>query len=149
VSSPGAGRAPQRPVVAHRFFLAVLRSPLGRPFGGMCELRFVGRVSGRSITLPVQCAREATRLVIYVGRSADKQWWRNFLGGRGVQVRVGGVDHRGHGRVIDGSHPDRPEVEQAYRRRFRNVQVAPTDPMVVIDLAAADAHPSAHRDPSH
>jgi hypothetical protein len=123
-------------VVAHRSLLALLRSPLGRWLGGMCELRFVGRVSGRSITLPVQCARDGTRLVIYVGRSAEKRWWRNFLGGRSLHVRVGGVDHRASARVVDAAHPDRAGAEQVYRRRFRKVVVTRADPMVIVDLAA-------------
>jgi hypothetical protein len=131
MSSAGAAR----PVVAHRFQLALLRSPVGRLFGGLCELRFVGRVSGRRIALPVQCAREETRLVIYVGGSAGKQWWRNFVDGRSVQVRVAGASYQGHGRVVDVEHPDRARAEQSYRHRFRKAKLAPTDPIVVIDLA--------------
>jgi hypothetical protein len=131
MSSAGAGR----PVGAHRLQLALLRSPVGRLFGGLCELRFVGRVSGRRIALPVQCAREETRLVIYVGHAAGKQWWRNFVDGHNVQVRVAGASYQGQGRVVDVEHPDRAEAEQSYRRRFRKAEVAPTDPMVIIDLA--------------
>jgi hypothetical protein len=128
-------RSPGPPVVAHRLFLAVLRSPMGRLLGGMCELRFVGRVSGRDIALPVQCARDGTRLVIYVGRAGAKRWWRNFRGGHAVRVRVGGTVHQGRGRVVDIDDPDRAWAERVYARRHRKVAVMPADPLLIVDLA--------------
>ena len=93
-------------VVAHRFLLALLHSPIGRLLTGMCELRFVGRVSGRSIAMPVQCVREGKQLVIYVGHSSGKRWWRNFIGSHDVLVHVGGANHQGQGRVVDVGHLD-------------------------------------------
>ena len=39
-----------------------------------------------------------------VGRPDDKQWWRNFLDGRDVEVWLLGRRHPGRGRVErDGS----------------------------------------------
>jgi deazaflavin-dependent oxidoreductase (nitroreductase family) len=128
-------RLPRSPVVAHRFLLAVLHSPVGRLLGGLCEVRFVGRVSGRDIALPVQCVRDGTRLVIYVGRAGSKHWWRNFRGGHAVEVRLGGVVHHGRGRVVDLDDPDRARAEQVYVRRHRKVGVRPTDPLVIVELA--------------
>jgi hypothetical protein len=127
-------RLPRPPVISHRFLLALLRSPLGPLFGGLCELRFVGRVSGRDIALPVQCAREGTSLVIYAGRAADKRWWRNFRGGHDVAVRVGGAVQAGRGHVVDADDPDRVWAERAYARRHRKVDVVPADPLVIVDL---------------
>jgi hypothetical protein len=135
---PNTSRATGPPVVAHRVLLAVLRSPLSRLFGGMCELRFVGRVSGRDIALPVQCAREQDRLVIYVGHAAGKNWWQNFIDGRDVQVRLGGASYLGRGHVVDIEHPERAWAERTYARRFAKVDVARIDPMVIIELAARD-----------
>lgn len=102
----------------------------------MCELRFVGRVSGRSIALPVQCVREGKQLVIYVGHSSGKRWWRNFIGSHDVLVHVGGANHQGQGRVVDVGHLDRVWAEQTYRGRYPRVELLAIDPMVVIDLAA-------------
>ncbi len=127
-------RLPPAPVVAHRFLLAGLRSPLGRLLGGLCEVRFVARVSGRDIALPVQCVRDGTRLVIYVSRAGVKRWWRNFRGGHAVQVRVGGVVHQGCGRVVDLDDPDRAWAEQVYARRHRKIEMRPTDPLLIVDL---------------
>jgi len=101
----------------------------------MCELQFGGRVTGRRISLPVQCARAESRLVIHVGRSANKKWWRNFIDGHAVLVRIGGASHQGHGRVLDFEHPDRAAAEQLYRSRYSKITVSPADPLVVIDLA--------------
>jgi hypothetical protein len=119
--------------VAHRLFLALLHSPLGRRLDGFCELRFIGHVSGRPVALPVQCARKDARLVIYVGHAADKQWWRNFRQGHSVHVRVSGETYAAHGRVVDARDPERAWAERTYRRRFPKVDVARTDPMLIID----------------
>jgi hypothetical protein len=132
---PGKSSAAHGPLVAHRFLLALLHSPFGRLLSGLCELRFVGRVSGRTISLPVQCVREGTHLVIYVGQASGKHWWRNFVDGLSVQMHVAGVSYRGHGRVVDVGHTDRAWAERAYRGRYPKVRLLPIDPMVVIDLA--------------
>lgn len=131
--------AAHRPVVAHRFLLALLHSPFGPLFGSLCELRFVGRVSGRTISLPVQCVREGTRLVIYVGHSSGKRWWRNFIDGHDVQMRIAGVPYQGHGRVVDVGHPDRDWAERTYRHHYPKVELLPVNPMVVIDVATGTA----------
>jgi hypothetical protein len=57
--------------------LGLLRSPLGRLVGGLCELEFTGR-SGRAVRLPVQHARDGDQVVVHVGHTAGKQWWRKF-----------------------------------------------------------------------
>jgi len=134
MTTPPAAGSSARPLVAHRFLVALLRSPFARLIGGMCELRFTGRVSGRTIALPVQCAQEETRLVITVGHASGKRWWRNFIDGHDVQVRLGGVRYQGRGRVLDVHHPDRGWAERSYRRCHPGVEVARTDPIVLIDL---------------
>lgn len=128
-----------QPVVAHRMLHAVLHSPLGLLLDGLGELQFVGRVSGRAISLPVQCADDETRLVVYVGHAAGKTWWRNFTERRPVQVHIRGRTLEGLGRVIDSGHPDRPAIDQLYGRRYPKVTVAPADPMIVIELTRGRA----------
>jgi hypothetical protein len=123
-------------VVAHRFLLSLLHSPFGRLFGGLCELRFVGRLSGRTIALPIQCVREGLQLVIYVGHASGKRWWRNFTDGHDVLVHVSGASCQGHGRVVDAGHPDRAWAERTYRGRYPKLELLATDPIVIIDLAA-------------
>ncbi len=130
-------RLPRPPVVHHRLLLALLRSPLGRALGGLCELRFTGRVTGREIALPVQCVRDGTRLVIAVGRAGAKRWWRNFRGGHDVAVRVGGAVHRGRGRVVAVDDPDRAWAERVYARRRPRAGVVAADPLLIVDLGSA------------
>ncbi len=124
-----------RPVVAHRLLLMFLRSPLGRMFGGVCELQFVGRVTGRRVSLPVQFARDEQRLVIYVAGSTGKQWWRNFVGGHEVLVRIGDSIRPGHGRVLEFEHPERAAAEQLYRSKYSKIAVGRADPLIAIDLS--------------
>lgn len=129
-------RLPRPPVVAHRFLLALLRTPLGRLFGGLCELRFVGRVSGRDIALPVQCVRDGTRLVVLVARADGKRWWRNFRGGHDVQVRLGGIVRLGRGRIVDVGDPERGWAEQVCAHG--RPKALPADPLLVVDLRTGD-----------
>jgi len=126
-----------RPCVSHPLLAGLLRSPFGRLFGGLCELRFLGRRSGRLIALPVQCSREKTQLVIYVGHAAGKKWWRNFADGRRVDVRVRGISIQGIGRVVGDEHADRAWAEQVYHRRFPRMQFAAGDPFVIIEGCTA------------
>ena len=123
-----------RPVTAHSLTVAVLRTKLGRLFTGLCELSFFGRISGRLIRLPVQCVRDQDRLLIYVGGSTGKKWWRNFTNGHSVQVHFGGLSYRGYGHVVGSEHSERRWAERTYRRRYPKVGVLPANPMVIIDL---------------
>ena len=59
--------------------------------------------------------------MIYVGHAPGKRWWRNFIDGLSVQVRVAGVSYHGHGRIVDAGHPDRAWAERAYRGRYPKV----------------------------
>lgn len=123
-------------IMGNRVVRAVLRSPLRGFLGGMCELKYAGRRTGRTIALPVQYARDGERLVVNVGRSGAKKWWRNFVEPGPVAVSVNGVDREGIARVVALAAPDRGQVASIYRRSHPKVEVA-GDPMVVIDLAPA------------
>jgi hypothetical protein len=121
----------------------MLHSPFGRLFGGLCELRFVGRISRRSFALPVQCVREGSQLVVYVSHASGKRWWRNFIDGHDVLVYVAGVACEGHGRVVDAQHGDRTWAEKTYRGRHPRIELLAADPMLIIDLAAGTSEETA------
>ena len=70
--------------------VALLRSPLARLLGGVCELEFTGRRSNRAVRLPVQYARDADRVVVHVGHAAGKRWWRNFTDPHPARVTLVG-----------------------------------------------------------
>jgi hypothetical protein len=115
--------------------LGLLRSPLGRLLGGLGELEFTGRRSNRAVRLPVQYARDGDRVVVHVGRAADKQWWRNFTDPHPVRVHARGATLVGIGRVVRTGDADRPEAERVYRQRYPKATPSTNDPMVLIEPA--------------
>jgi deazaflavin-dependent oxidoreductase (nitroreductase family) len=121
--------------MGNHMMLTVLRSPLGRLLDGLCALEFTGRRTGRAVRLPVQYARDGDRVVVYVGRSAGKRWWRNFTDPRAVRVRAGAATFAGTGRLVRPGNPDRTAAERIYRQRYPKVEPSAHDPMVLIDLA--------------
>lgn len=92
----GAISGPLMPVlegssVSGRVTLGILGSPLhGMLSGSLLGLRLRGRVTGRPIELPVAYRREGEALVVTVGRSASKRWWRNLEGPTEVEALLAG-----------------------------------------------------------
>jgi hypothetical protein len=101
----------------------------------VCELRFAGVRSGRSVVLPVMYARSGDRVVVLVGGADRKTWWRNFTRPTPVQVLLAGTARTGTGHVVDAASPERAAAARTYASRFPDIPVE-TDPMVVIDLNA-------------
>ncbi|MCX4096927.1 hypothetical protein [Nocardia sp. alder85J] len=61
------------------------------------EITYVGRKSGRTITLPVGYSRSGDEVTIGVSMADKKSWWRNFLGEGGpIAIRLDGVERTGH-----------------------------------------------------
>ncbi|NUT33427.1 MAG: hypothetical protein HOV79_10165 [Hamadaea sp.] len=102
----------------------------------VCELRFRARRSGREVVLPVMYAQHDGTVVILVGRSDRKRWWRTFTRPRRVEVSLNGTACEGTGRVVRPGTPTRAVAARIYGSRFPHVRVG-DDPMVVIDLDPA------------
>lgn len=118
--------------------LGLLRSPLHAVLDpGICELRYRGRRSGRSIALPVIYARYGEKYVVVVGNSADKRWWRTFTEPRPVEVRRGGRLRAGTGRLVAATDPEYWPAWQAYSRR-QHVSRVPGDRILLIDFASGE-----------
>lgn len=115
----------------------ILHMPLLRRLADrqVCELRFTGARTGRSVVLPVMYALRGDRVVVLVGGADRKTWWRNFSRPRRVSVLLAGVVRTGTGHVVDLTSPERSEAAMVYAARFPGVPVE-ADPMVVIDLDA-------------
>ncbi|WP_189940822.1 nitroreductase/quinone reductase family protein [Streptomyces aurantiogriseus] len=126
----------------NRIVLALLRSRWQAAVPGLCALAFLGRRTGRPVTLPVQYAREDDQLVVLAGRAADKQWWRNFTQPHEVGVLVDRVTYEGIGRLVPVGHPGRIAAERAYGRRHPHVRISRDDPLIVVTLSS-DGVPSA------
>lgn len=103
---------------------------------GLCQLRFRGRRTGRPVTLPVQYARHGPDLVVYVGASAAKSWWRNFATPYPVEVEVRGERYTGIGRLVRAGAPERGRVSDIYRGQHPRARVADADPFVHVALLA-------------
>ena len=97
------------------FVRALLRSPLHRLLSASLVLvTYTGRRSGRTFTIPVMYAEEDGSLLVYVGRSDKKVWWRNLSGGTPVRVRVRGQQRSGTGTALSGDG----ELRARYLARF-------------------------------
>ncbi len=135
-SAPIAGRrrpARHRHSFANLVVLALLRSPAHALVdAGMCELRYVGRASGRRYALPVMFARVDERLVVLVGDAPAKRWWRNFRAPGPVEVRHRGKVTPAVARILDPADDGYGVAVRAYTQRH-NLVPEPTDRLLVID----------------
>jgi hypothetical protein len=130
-------RARHPPAYVNRVVLAMLRSPLHRLLDpGMCELRYRGRRSGRSVSLPVMYAAGDNRTVVLVGDAPDKRWWRNFTTPAPVDVRRAGRTCHGTGRIVPADHPDFPAAWAIYEARH-HIERQDGDRLLIIDHAPA------------
>lgn len=94
----------------------LLRSPLHRLLSGSILLiTYVGRKSGKPITLPTNWVRDGDTLFVVSRR--ERTWWRNLRGGARVTVRLQGRDYSGTGRAIEAADA----VAVGLRAYFRRV----------------------------
>jgi hypothetical protein len=99
----------------------------------VCAITYTGRRSGREVTLPVEYVQTIGHLVVPVGHSDRKRWWRNFEKPRPVRVQVRGAEIAGTARAFRAGSPGHAEASQAYSKlRPRNLNH--DDPFVVISL---------------
>ncbi len=104
--------------IGNRVVMAVLRSRAHRVLSGSVAIvSYRGRRSGDLVSLPVQYAGDADRLVVGVGYPASKRWWHNFDRGHPAEVRLAGRTVAMNGRAVI-SPVDGDEDLEAYRARF-------------------------------
>jgi hypothetical protein len=136
----GRGRHPTRPRLRHvnAFTRWILHTPVLRRLadGQVCELRFAGRRTGRSVVLPVMYAQHADRIVVLVGGPEQKRWWRSFTQPHPVRVWLRGVARTGMGHVVADGAAGRAEAVGVYAARFPDLHVE-DDPLVVVTLDPA------------
>jgi hypothetical protein len=60
-------------------------------------LRYTGRRSGRTFSIPVAYRRSGDTITVNANLPQTKTWWRNFLGDGGpVIVQFDGTERSGH-----------------------------------------------------
>jgi hypothetical protein len=123
------------PAVVNRAVLAILRSRLhGLLDAGLCELRYQGRRTGRTIALPVMYAIDGTDVVVLIGDAGHKQWWRNFIQPEPVEIRRGKQRLAGVGRIVAPTEAGFDDAWKAYLDR-QHVDRQPGDRLLVITMS--------------
>ena len=102
----------------------VLKSPLHRLMSGkLVVIRYQGQRTGTEYTLPVQYADTHHGIVVLVGESDTKTWWRNFTTMGQTQVLLAGtwVPMTAHA-LLGSEDPDAvTPLLRSYATRFPNV----------------------------
>lgn len=115
--------------------VSALRLPLvARLTPNMAPLRYLGRSSGRRITLPVAFARVGDTAVVRVAGADATCWWRNFTTPYAVSIRLDGRWVSGVGHVAYPTSLEHEELAAYYQQGFVHCAVPVTDPFVVIEL---------------
>ena len=109
---------------------AILRSPAHRLLSGSTALvRYTGTRSGRTITTPTQYVEHDDGVVVLAARPSTKTWWRNFTRPHDVDLLVRRSWRPCTGKVVEAA--ERPELVEAYRRRFPRAAKATEGAVVV------------------
>ncbi len=133
VPDSAIGTVTRQPLV-NRATLAALHSPLRRLLNGTTALRY-HTVDGRAVTLPVGCVAAGSELVVLVGASSRKTWWRHFRQVEPVEIwRHGGWQPTTAQAFAVGT-AEHTRAAAAYVAHHRRVD-ASADPVVVVALPA-------------
>jgi hypothetical protein len=131
---------PHRYSIRTRLLNPIIRLLLASPLhpllsGSVLLLTYTGGRTGRQHTLPVQYAREGSRIVVLAGDSVHKRWWRNLRRPAPVQLRIAGTTVKATGSVI-ADNPDRSaELTRLYLGRFpRARSVTATATVICVDI---------------
>jgi deazaflavin-dependent oxidoreductase (nitroreductase family) len=120
--------------------IAILRSPMGRLFGGMTVITFRARRTGRTLSTPVECVYEPGHLFVLVGHPEQKQWWRNVSANPEVTVEIDGHEVPGRATVHVGDDAGAEDDLASYlRHRPRVAHALGLPPNGALDRAALSA----------
>ncbi len=96
----------------------ILRSPF-HPLlsAGLMLITVTGRRTGRRYTIPVGYQRRGDEITLLVSKARRKNWWRNYLEPRPVELHLRGQALRGEARVVPGpSEEFRAAMERTFQR---------------------------------
>jgi hypothetical protein len=117
----------------NRVVLAGLRSPLHMLLdGGTVGLRYLS-VGGAEVTLPVAFVKSGTELVVLVGGSPKKRWWRHFLTRQPLEVWWHGAWRLTTAKTFVAGAPEQLAAAAAYAARHPRAQTS-HDPVVLVTI---------------
>jgi len=135
VPRPGAPAGMKRQPLLNRLVLTMLRSPLRRPLGtGTTALRYLA-ADGHQVTLPVGFIDSGRELVVLVGQSSSKRWWRHFLTPGPVDVLLHGAWRSTTAQAFPAGTQEHDRAAAAYGRRHPRVTTS-DDPVVLVTVPA-------------
>ncbi len=121
----------------NRVISAIVRSRMHRLLSGtVVLLRYHGRKSGNTYTIPVQYARSDGELILFGMKAAKKQWWRNLGARSDVEVLLQGVWRPATARVVAGDET----LARRYVERFRyaRLQIPREEQPIFVVLSLAE-----------
>ncbi|NEW43249.1 hypothetical protein GV794_05175 [Nocardia cyriacigeorgica] len=122
--------------------LSVLHFPITSKFvHGLTELRYTGIRTRRDIALPVGYARRGDEVVVRVSRPEAKTWWRNFVTPAPLSLWIDGRWRHGTARVLAPGSRGYTYAAAIRQKRRLLPSAAPTDPLLLIDLASNSKKP--------
>jgi len=129
VQQRGNGHQP----LMNRVVLAALRSPLhGLLDAATIGLRYLSAGRGQ-VTLPVMYVTSGPELVVLVGRSVAKTWWRHFLTRRPVDVWWHGAWQPTTAQAFAADTPKHTAAAADYRTRHPHIKTT-QDPVVLVTI---------------
>lgn len=128
-------------VPAHnRWVLGALTTDVGqRLLPRLCAVWYTGRRTGRAVVLPVASAVCGTDVMVLVGHSATKQWWRNFRGEHPAELFIDGRWRPARGEVVESDRIEYPRLLAGYRAAHPHVSARTTEPIVHFVLTGTPA----------
>jgi hypothetical protein len=133
-------------VPAHnRWVLKALVTDVGRHLlPRLCGLRYIGRRTGRTVTLPVGHAVCGTDVMVLVGHAATKQWWRNFRDGHPADLFIDGQWRQAIGEVVEADRLEYPRLLTGYRAAHPHVSARTREPIVHFVLTGSGSGTRLH-----
>lgn len=84
---------------------------------GLMLVTVTGRRTGRRYTIPVGYQRAGDSVRVLVSKARRKQWWRNYLAPRPIELRLRGAVRHGVARVVPTDSAEfRDAVDRTLRR---------------------------------
>lgn len=106
-------------MLIYKFLNPMIDKLLASPFhavvsGRLMTVSYCGRRSGKAYRVPVSYYREQSDGKNYVYCFTNGVWWRNFIDGADVVLRIGGQDYSGHATAETADEEEQIAIMKRY-----------------------------------